>query len=461
LPRVVLKLNWAKPKFKVIQSLIYGGHQMKQTITAVIITILSFLWINSASAADCSSLQEWNRQVTYQDGDQVQYAGVAYEATATATKPDRPDRGEPWISLGACDAGGGDDGGGVEPQPLSIYGVWHCGDHYCDWSEDTSDLAAFDQANHWIINRGDCNPDDPEVFCPSVNLVVLSFVEPLELLKGTTNDAFFNGIPRGMTPAVVSYFKDAGIRVMLSMGGITYTESWNNALTTDAAKLARLASQAVANLGADGLEIDWENGTPDEEELAGIEEFIETYNNIRRNPDSPLANTLLTLDLAVGDRYLQELSRRAAADWLLPDPDDPEQKSKIDYINAMVPRGEPSTDQWQEHGDGKLNYNPPILPKAPAKIVVSLWLTNGNRPNDNCVDFASSTQLEKADYVQTVQPNGAGSSSGFLGYMFWAAGRPSARNVSTIPPDDTCEDGMGTGASYFNISTPIGTLRAD
>ena len=231
---------------------------------------------------------------------------------------------------------------------------------------------------------------------------------------------------------------------MLSMGGVTYTESWNIALTPDAAQLAELASQAVEILGADGLEIDWENGTPDVDELAGIETFIDTYN--------ANSNTLLTLDLAVGTRYLQELSRRAAADWL--------PNGKIDYINAMVPRGEPSTDQWQEHVNGKANYNPPILPKAPAKIVVSLWLTNSNRPNDNCVDFASSSQLEKADYVQAVQPNGAGSTPGFLGYMFWAAECPSTRNVCTTPPN-MCEDGMGAGASYFDIPIPIGELRTD
>jgi len=297
--------------------------------------------------------------------------------------------------------------------------------------------AQFDLANHWIIDRGDGSP--------SVNLVVLSFLEPLELLNQTNNDTFVNGTLKGMTADVVNYFKNEGIRVMISMGGVTYTESWNIALTTDPDRLACLASQAVKSLGADGLEIDWENGTPDAAELTGIETFIDAYN--------ANSETLLTLDLAVGDRYLQELSRRAAADWL--------PNGKIDYINAMVPRGEPSTDQWQEHVDGKLNYNPPILPKPPAKIVVSLWLTDGRRPNDNCVDFTSSSQLEKADYVQTVQPNGVGSTPGFLGYMFWAAGRPSARNASTIPPDDTCEGGMGVGASYFDIPLPIGELRTD
>jgi len=303
-------------------------------------------------------------------------------------------------------------------------------------------MTEFDQANHWIIDRGDGNGNGK----PSVNLVVLRFLKPMELLNGTTNEAFLNGIPRGMTPAVISYFTQHNIRVLLSMGGVTYTDSWNQALTTNPELLAQNAVAAVNYLGADGLEIDWENGTPNADELAGIEAFIAEYNS--------QTNAVLTLDLAVGTRYLQELSRRAAEDWL--------PNGKIDYINAMVARGEPSTDQWQEHVDGKSNYDPPILPKAPAKIAVSLWLTDGRRPNANCVAFAASSQLAKADYVQTVQPNGAGTTWGFLGYMFWAAECPSTRNVCTTPPN-SCEDGMGEGATRFHIPIPLefGALRAE
>jgi hypothetical protein len=218
------------------------------------------------------------------------------------------------------------------------------------------------------------------------------------------------------------------------MGGVTYTDSWNQALTTDPYTLAVNAAAAVEALGADGLEIDWENGRPNDAELEGIERFIDTYN--------ANSNAVLTLDLAVGSRYLQELSRRAAEDWL--------PNGKILYINAMVPRGEPSTDQWQEHVDGKLNYAPPILPKAPAKIAVSLWLTDGRNPNPNCVRFADSSQLAKAGYVQTVQPNGAGVTPGFLGYMFWAAECPSSRNVCTTPPNG-CEGGLGVGYALFDV----------
>jgi len=289
----------------------------------------------------------------------------------------------------------------------------------------------FDAANRWIIDA-----DGDGSFRPAVNLVVLSFLKPMELLDLATDNAFLNGIPRGMTTDIVRYFTARDIRVLLSMGGVTYTDSWNEALTTNPAMLALNAADAVAALGADGLEIDWENGRPNDAELEGIEIFIDTYN--------AYTDAVLTLDLAVGSRYLQELSRRAAANWL--------PQGKIDYINAMVPRGEPSTDQWQEHVDGKLNYAPPILPKAPAKIAVSLWLTDGRKPNPNCVRFSDSSQLAKASYVQTVQPNGAGETPGFLGYMFWAAECPSSRNVCTTPPSG-CEDGIGAGAAHFQIQS--------
>jgi len=412
------------------------------------IALLSVFHAVNTIAYDCSGLPTWKRQHYYLEDDQVQYQQAAYVNVAASSKRDTPDPADdyPWYPLGACDDSGGGDpsgdppGGGGQPQAVSVYGVWHCGNSFCDWSQER-DMAEFDQKNHWIIGGNDGSP--------AVNLVVLSFLKPMELLTKSNDGPFLNGVPVGMTPLVVSYFKDHGIRVLLSMGGVTYTDSWNEALTTDAGVLALNAVEAVEALGADGLEIDWENGTPTEAEMAGMETFIATYNALTDG----LTDAVLTLDLAVGTRYLQELSRRAAADWL--------PNGKIDYINAMVPRGEPSTDQWQEHVDGKSNYSPPILPKAPAKIAVSLWLTDGRRPNPNCVDFNNSSQLAKADYVQNVQPNGAGSTKGFLGYMFWAAECPSTRNVCTTPPDD-CVGGMGQGAAHFKIQTlDFSTLRGD
>ena len=400
---------------------------MKFRAILSITVICPALWASGAIAYDCSGLLQWKRQSYYLLGDEVQYLNVAYENTAASSKRDVPDAGYPWLSLGACDTSGGGGGGGT-PQSLSVYGVWHCGNTFCAWSQ-VRDMAEFDHANRWIIDRNSAGDHRP-----AVNLVVLSFLKPMELLLGTTNNAFANGIPVGMTPEVVAYFTSHGIRVLLSMGGVTYTDSWNQALAANPGLLAQRAVAAIESLGADGLEIDWENGTPTAAQMAAMETFIATYNE--------QTSAALTLDLAVGNRYLQELSRRAAADWL--------PNGHIDYVNAMVPRGEPDTTQWQEHVDGKANYAPPILPKAPAKIAVSLWLTNGRTPHANCVDFSASMQLAKADYVQTVQPNGAGLTMGFLGYMFWAAECPSTRNVCTTPPN-SCESGLGVGASRFDI----------
>ena len=83
------------------------------------------------------------------------------------------------------------------------------------------------------------------------------------------------------------------------------------------------------------------------------------------------------------------------------------------------------------------------------------------RANANCVDFERSSQLAKSGYVQSVEPNGAGLTHGFLGYMFWAAECPSSRNVCTTPPN-SCEGGMGAAAEYFNVQPlDFSTLRSE
>src|ERR1043166_2937207 len=69
----------------------------------------------------------------------------------------------------------------VPPTQLQVYGVWHCGNDACLWAT-TRNMTDFDQKNHWIIDRGDGSG------LPSVNVVVLSFVNPLKLLN-KTNDS--------------------------------------------------------------------------------------------------------------------------------------------------------------------------------------------------------------------------------------------------------------------------------
>jgi len=122
----------------------------------------------------------------------------------------------------------------AKPKPVaafagvSVYGAWHCGNDFCTWST-VRNMTDFNTRNRWLIDRGDGSP--------SVNLVVLSFVHPLRLLNKTNDASTSLGIPIGMNQAVVDYFKTRGVRVQISMGGITYTDAWNQALATNPVQL--------------------------------------------------------------------------------------------------------------------------------------------------------------------------------------------------------------------------------
>lgn len=329
--------------------------------------------------------------------------------------------------------------------PIQIFGAWHCSDDACLWANVRS-VAEFDSQNHWLVDRGDGRP--------SVNIVVLSFVNPLRLLHQTTDAQTLDGVPRGMTADIVNYFTSHGIRVMFSIGGITYTDDWDEALATDGALLGQRAAAVATRFGV-GIEIDYEQNT--DPNLAGLQAFISAYRAIHPYDASgadPRAR--LTIDLAAGDRWLIDIGRKATADWLRTD------TPVLDYANAMVPARQPSPDKaianWQEHVDGKPQYSPPIPPLAPAKFTGSLYIAEGRQVRPECVDFANSVQNATAGFVQTVAPNGAGTSAGMLGFMFWAAEKPSTRGIGTAPPN-TCEGGMGVAASTFAIPIPMPPLR--
>ena len=331
--------------------------------------------------------------------------------------------------------------------PIQIYGTWHCGDDACTWAT-VRNVTEFDSKNHWIIDRGDGQP--------SVNLVVLSFVNPIKLLHKTTDAGNLNGLPRGMTSDIVNYFKSRGVRVMLSIGGITYTDDWNQALADNATQLGLNAAEAAQLLGV-GIEIDYEeNTTPD---LQGLQAFISAYRS--QLPYDATGNNhaaRLTIDLAAGDRWLIAICREATAKWLTTS------NPVLDYANAMVTSRQLSAsrtiENWQEHVDGKSNFAPVILPLAPAKFTGSLYLVTGRSPAPECVDFENSLQNATADYVQSVMPNGAGTTPGMLGFMFWASEMPSTRRITTAPPN-SCEGGMGAAATFFNIPIPMPPLRQE
>lgn len=360
----------------------------------------------------------------------------SYSLTAVATDDSSATTTSDPVSITVNPAGGSTD--------MQIFGVWHAGNHYCDWSVPR-ELGEFDQANHWLIDRGDGSG------LPSVNLVILSFVQPMKVLNKTNDDITVNGVPIGMSQDVVDYFKNAGVRVMMSIGGVTYTDFWEEALAADATQFGLNAAEIATNFGV-GIEIDYERATnPD---IAGLQAFVDAYRSIHPYDATGTNHAArLTIDLAAGGRYLQDLNRYATINWL--DNANP----VLDYANAMVARASGSPTTWQEHVDGMPTYNPVIPPKAPNRFTGGLFL-KGNL--DNCTDFYASEQYEHADYVLSVPPNGAGTTSGMLGYMFWAAEYPSARKnyVGTVPPN-TCEGGMGTAATYFEIPIPMPPLRQE
>src|SRR6266699_1655204 len=85
---------------------------------------------------------------------------------------------------------------------MQIYGSWHCGNDFCTCAS-VRDMTDFDTKNHWLIDRGDGSK------LASVNLVILSFVQPMKLLNKTNDAGDVNGVPVGMNAAVVNYFMNA------------------------------------------------------------------------------------------------------------------------------------------------------------------------------------------------------------------------------------------------------------
>ena len=357
-----------------------------------------------------------------------------------------------FVTVAAKPGGGGGGGGLAEtPNPIQIFGAWHCSDDACTWATVRS-VNEFDSKNHWLIDRDGSGPSTS----PSVNLVILSFVHPLKLLNQTTDAGTLNGVPRGMTTDIVNYFTSHNIRVMVSIGGITYTDAWNQALAQNATLLGQRAAALATELGV-GVEIDYEENT--NPNLTGLQSFITAYRGVHPYQASGADPTArLTIDTAAGDRWLIGINTKATADWLRTD------TPVLDYANAMVPARQPSASSaqanWQEHIDGKPQYAPPVLPLAPAKFTAGLYLAEGSRIRPECTDYGASVTKATADYVQRVLPHPSlsGRTPGLLGFMFWAAERPSTRGVTTQPPN-SCEGGMGVGATTLNMPLPMPALR--
>ena len=327
---------------------------------------------------------------------------------------------------------------------MQVYGLWHCYTDACSWAS-VPNMTTFDTDNHWIIDRSMDN-----TYHPSVNVVVLSFVDPVKLMNLTSDSGDVNGIPIGMNTAVINYFQSRGIRVMMSIGGFSYISHWTKALKDNPTQLGINAANAAKQFNV-GMEIDYEKSSGPN--LTGLQQFVSAYRSVIPY-DATGANyaARLTIDLGNDDLYLTALANYATTNWLNPS------KPVLDYANAMVASQSTSVSSletgWQQHVQGTSS----VPAVAPARLTGSLWAV-GNSPSPNCIGpFASSDQESGYNFVSTIPASGSGTSSGMLGYMFWGGGCQGNGTVCTYPPN-TCQVGMGGGATTFNIPTGTFALR--
>ena len=101
-------------------------------------------------------------------------------------------------------------------------------------------MTTFDTDNRWLIDR-----NLNGTYQPSVNVVVLSFVDPVKLMNLTTDSGDSKGIPIGMNTAVINYFQSRGVRVMMSIGGASFKKNWDKALSSNPTQLGINAANAA------------------------------------------------------------------------------------------------------------------------------------------------------------------------------------------------------------------------
>lgn len=134
----------------------------------------------------------------------------------------------------------------------------------------------------------------------------------------------------------------------------------------------------------------------------------------------------LTIDLGNDDLYLQPLSAYATAHWLTTS------SPVLDYANAMVASQKTTVSTLENGWAQPVNGITGVPPLAPARLTGSLWLISG-RPN--CETFSSSDQEAAASFVETIPPNGAETTPGMLGFMFWAAACQGQGTGLYLPSD--------------------------
>lgn len=185
------------------------------------------------------------------------------------------------------------------------------------WVSDQ--YANFDQ--EWAWDKGCTNPSDPsdassnQFACchdwlvsdfAGINTVSLTFLKPTEILDPTTCAAGTCtelGVRVGM-PGAIKYFNETMSLVFVSIGGITYTESWEEVLVdVPTAENFAVKVADIAKLYNVGVEIDYEESA--DPHLVELEAFVRKYRElIPFEPADPSPPSFLTLDFGQGAQFM-------------------------------------------------------------------------------------------------------------------------------------------------------------
>ena len=194
------------------------------------------------------------------------------------------------------------------------------------------DSNQFKCCNEWLVD-----PDS------GINTVSLTFAKPTEIADPSICSSSVcneDGLRKGI-PGAITYFKNMGMSlVFISCGGATYTEFWEEVLSTDPEGFGRKCA-AIANTYGVGFEIDFEAST--DPPLEALERFIRAYRTYEDptygsatayndgSLSAPLPQSFLTIDLGQGAQFMGVMANWVAQNAFGPDP-----TKRLNWANAMV-----------------------------------------------------------------------------------------------------------------------------